>query len=224
MVKITYKTTPDPVAALPMSDAYMRWALEAAEQIVGHDGMKVVLRQAGLEHLIDHYPPDNLEPPGSGLTWGDYAKLNAGLLNFYGRPGKGMVTRIGRESAKKALEHQSNIFNVATLTAAKMMPAPTQTKMALSAFIGGLRVMAEKFGYEFKGTIEDGGDHWRLVIEQDGASAGLQADAPIGWIIEGILEESSRQIFGKFFDVTQETCRSMGAPASVWRVPKQPTE
>lgn len=222
-IKITFRDD-DPVARLRINDAYMRWALEAAEDVVGHDGLKVVLRDAGLEYLIDNYPPDNLEPPGVGISYGDYAKLNAGLLNFYGRPGKGMVTRIGRESAKRGIEHQSGVFNLAAVLAAKLLPPATQIKMGLSAILSGWKVLNEKFGQEFKGTIEDAGDHYKFILETDPVSAGLVSDHPIGWLIEGTIEEAARQTFGRFFDVTQEACRSMGAPASIWRVPKQPSE
>lgn len=224
MVTITFKTEHDPVADLKMNDAYMRWALEAAEEIIGKDGLAVVLRSGGLEKLVDNYPPDNLEPPGVGLRFGDYAKLNAALLNFYGRPGKSIVLRIGRLSARKGIEHQSGVFNLATILAAKLLPSATQIKMALSAMLSGFKVLNEKFGQEYKGTIEDADDHYKFIIESDALSAGLRADAPIGWLMEGLIEESGRQIFGKFFDVTQEACRSMGAPASVWQVPKQPSE
>jgi predicted hydrocarbon binding protein len=223
MVRITERPG-DSVAAVPLNDAYMRWALEAAEEVVGKDGLAVVLRQAGLERFIDNYPPDNLEPPGSGLTFGDYAKLNAGLLSFYGRPGKGMVMRIGRISARKSIEHQSGIFNLGTVLAAKLLPSSTQIKMALSAMLAGFKVMADKFGGKFEGSIEDGGDYWVYSLTTDPVSAGLSADGPIGWLIEGSIEEAGRQVFGKFYDVQQVACRSMGAPASVWHVPKQPSE
>ena len=222
MVKITDRPG-DPVAHMKLTDAYMRWALEAAEEVVGKDGLAVVLRQSGLERFVDHYPPENLDPPGTGVTFGDYANLNAGLLTFYGRPGKGMVMRIGRISTRKAIEHQSGLFNLNTVRAASVLPAATQIKMGLSAMLAGFRVMSEKFGEHFKGEITDGGDHYIYTVETDAVSAGKSADGPIGWLIEGAIEESGRQIFGKFFDVTQVACRSMGAPASVWHVPKQPS-
>ena len=69
--------------------------------------------------------------------------------------------------------------------------------------------------------IENGGDHWIFSIETDSVSAGLQSDAPVGWLIKGLIEESAEQIFKKKFDVEQVACR---APASVWHVPKKPTK
>jgi predicted hydrocarbon binding protein len=33
-----------------------------------------------------------------------------------------------------------------------------------------------------------------------------------------MIEEASRQVFGKFFDVNEVECRAMGAPACVFEV------
>ncbi|MBC8098810.1 MAG: 4-vinyl reductase [Armatimonadetes bacterium] len=222
MVHITPRPD-DPVAQLRVNDAYMRWALEAAEEVVGHEGLAVVLRSAGLEKFIENYPPDNLEPPGSGITFGDYTKLNAGLLTFYGRPAKGMVMRIGRVSARKGIEHQSGVFNLGAVLAAKLMPSSTQVKMGLVAMLSGFKTIAEKFGQGFEGSITDGGEYWIFTLVSDPTSAGIYADGHVGWLMEGTIEETGRIIFGKFFDVTQVACRAMGDPASVWHVPKEPT-
>ena len=55
---IKNKTENDPVTEMHITDAYMRWALMAAEEVAGKHGLGIVLRNAGLEHLIDHYPEE----------------------------------------------------------------------------------------------------------------------------------------------------------------------
>ncbi len=62
MVQITENPTHDAVADLKVVDAYMRWALEAAEEVVGKDGLAVVLRDAKLERFINNYPADLFDP------------------------------------------------------------------------------------------------------------------------------------------------------------------
>jgi len=54
------KDRPDPMVALPITDAHMRWALEAVEEVAGEKGMMVMLRQAGLERFIDNFPSSQL--------------------------------------------------------------------------------------------------------------------------------------------------------------------
>src|SRR5262245_50313309 len=137
MVQITENPTHDPVADLKIVDAYMRWALEAAEEVVGKDGLAVVLRDAKLERFINNYPSDTLDASGT-ITYHDYASLNAGILSFFGRPGKSMVMRMGRIAARKSIEHQSGTFNLATVLAAKLLPSSVQVKMGLSAMMSGL--------------------------------------------------------------------------------------
>ncbi|MGQ9611568.1 hypothetical protein [Chloroflexus sp.] len=80
-MEIRDRSDHDPVADLLLVDAYMRWALLAAEEVIGRNGLAVVLRQAGLSHLIGNYPPEQLKAT-TGLTFYHYASLNAGLINF----------------------------------------------------------------------------------------------------------------------------------------------
>src|SRR5688500_14643036 len=121
-MEIKDKTPNDPVASLHLVDAYMRWALLAAEEVVGKKGLQVLLRERGLERFIDNYPPELLKISGT-ITLGDYAQLCAGLLTFFGRAGKSMVIRSGRLTSKYAIEKQSAVYNVAAKTAAKLMPS-----------------------------------------------------------------------------------------------------
>lgn len=223
MVQITRKPQPDPVAELLMVDAYMRWALEAAEEVVGKQGLAVVLRNAGLERFIDNYPPEKTEVI-SRITFGDYSGLSAGLLDFFGRAGKSMVMRVGKISARKGIEHQSGLFNMATVLAAKLMPSATQLKLGMAAAIGGFRAISSSVGQEYKATIEDHGDLYTLTVETCAICAGQQADAPICWLFEALLETASCETFNKSFDFQQVACRAMGDAACVWEVSKTPVE
>ena len=55
---------PDPMVELPITDAHMRWALEAVEEVSGEKGMVVILRQAGLERCSEPGHPRFLWPRG----------------------------------------------------------------------------------------------------------------------------------------------------------------
>jgi len=222
MVKITERPN-DPIVTNKMVDAYMRWALEAVEEVAGRDGLAVVLRDVQLDKYIDNYP-SNESKVISNVTFGDYAKLNAGLLTFYGRAGRGIVKRVGRITARKGYEHQSDTFNIATVLAAKTMPAATQIKLGITAIMSGFKIMGEAAGHEFKGTITDEGTNYHFIIETDPLAAGIQADGMVGWLMEGSLEQGARMAFEKELDVTQIACRAMGEPASIWEVPKQYVE
>ena len=217
-MEIQDKHDQDPVADMHLVDAYMRWALLAAEEVVGKPGLAVVLRDAGLERFIDGYPPEELQVSGD-ITFGDYAALNAGLLSFFGRAGKSMVLRIGRLSTHHAIEQQSALFGIAAAVASKVLPIPTQLKLGLERMQDGFRKLMD-----MRLHVENRGEKLAYVTETCPMCAGKQAGEPICWLWVGALQESARWQTGKEFEVEQVECRAMGAPACVWEINKTPKE
>jgi predicted hydrocarbon binding protein len=180
-----------------------------------------VLRQADLEHLINNYPSNQLKISRS-LTFGDYASLSTGLLEFFGRAGKSMTLRIGRQTARYAVEHQSALFGTAALLAAKVLPLATQIKMGLNATQLGFRKLSQSVGQDLRMRVEDRGDVFAYIDENCPLCAGKQADEPICWCQTGGLQEGLRWQTGKEIEIEQVECRAMGAPACVWEVQKTP--
>jgi predicted hydrocarbon binding protein len=220
-MEIKTKDTYDPVVDLYMVDAYMRWALLAAEEVVGHQGLSIVLRQAGLERLINSYPPNELKLSGL-LSYGDYANLSTGLLTFYGRAGKSMVMRIGRISAKHGIEQQGALFGLGAVIAAKVLPIPAQLKIGLDTIQGGFSKLAASVGQELHLHVEDRGDKWAYKAPECAMCAGKASDSAICWLFNGTLQESLRWQTGRDFDIVEVECRALGAPACVWEVSKTP--
>lgn len=221
-MQITNKPVHDPVTDLYTVDAYMRWALMAAEEVVGVKGMQVVLRQAGLERLIDNYPPNNLTVSGH-FTFGDYANLCAGLMNFFGRAGKSMALRIGRISAQHGVDQQSETFGLGVLMkASRLLPLTMQQKAGMSVMQNGFRNLAKTVGQELKLSIEDRGDKFAYIDETCPFCAGKKADAHICWVFNGSLAQAQMWLTGKEFEIEEVACRAMGAPACVWEITKTP--
>ncbi|MGH2523367.1 MAG: V4R domain-containing protein [Anaerolineales bacterium] len=220
-MEIKNKAEYDPVADLYMVDAYMRWALLAAEEVVGHQGLSIVLRQAGLAQLINNYPPNELKLSGM-LSYGDYANLSAGLLNFYGRAGKSMVMRIGRISAKHGIEQQGALFGLGAVIAAKVLPIPMQLKIGLDTIQSGFKKLAASVRQELHLYVQDRGDRWAYVAPECAMCAGKQADDRICWLFNGTLQESLRWQTGRDLDIQEVECRALGASACVWEVSKTP--
>ncbi len=222
-MQITTRTPPDPAADLKVVDAYMRWALLAAEEVVGKQGMNVVLREAKLEQVINNLPPNELKATGA-YTFGDYANLNGALLNFFGRAAKSMVLRIGRLSAKQGIDQQGAMFGIAALLASKLLPYPTQVKLGLEAMRDGFVKVYQQSGQTPKFAVEDRGETLAYVDYNCANCAGKHSDAPMCWIHVGVIQEAVRWQTGKEAEVTQTACRAMGAEACVWEVSKAPKE
>jgi predicted hydrocarbon binding protein len=222
-MEIKDKSPQDPVASLYLVDAYMRWALLAAEEVVGKQGLIVLLRNHSLERFIDNYPPELLKISGT-ITLGDYSQLCAGLLTFFGRAGKSMVIRSGRLNAKYAIEKQGGVYNVAAKTAAKLLPSAMQVKIVLEGMANGYNKLYAENGQELHFSVEDRGGKWAFVSVECPLCAGKSADQPMCWGRIGTLKESVLWLTGKEFDVEEIECRALGAPACVWEISKTPKE
>jgi predicted hydrocarbon binding protein len=222
MIKIEDKTEHDPVADLYVTDAYMRWALLAAAEVVGKRGLAVVLREAGLERFLDNYPAEQVTKPSGQITFRDYAALNAGLFSFFGRAGKSMVLRIGRLSTQRAIKQQGELFGLAAVIASKVLPIPTQLKMGLETMQGGFRKISQSVGQDLRLRVQDRGDKLAYVTEDCPMCAGKQASEPMCWLWVGTLGEATHWQTGREFEIVEVECRATGAPACVWEISKQP--
>ena len=214
---ITRRATPEPLAATPIVDAYLRSALLAAEEVVGAAGLATVLRQIGLEKLVNNYPPD--VPVASGqVTFGDYGTLCVGLLTSFGSAGKSMMLRIGRLSAKYALLRQYEVFKLAELNTVKTLPWDQQLRFGLEILQAGYRTLMP----DLKLRIEDHGATWAYVAETCPMCIGYEAHEPLCWVFDGVLQEAAYMQSGKLFEVKEVACRAQGDPACVWEIGKQP--
>jgi predicted hydrocarbon binding protein len=222
-MEIKNKTQHDPVADLPVVEAYMTWALKAAEEVIGKQGLAIILRENGLERFIDHYPSASLVI-NKDISFWDYANLCTGVMKFYGRAGKSVVIRIGRISSKFAIDKQGAVFNVAAGTAIKLLPSSSQIKAVFENMQGGFRKIYKDGGSEIRLRIEDRGDKWAYIAETCPLCAGKESDSHICWSWIGTLKESLMWFSGKEFDVEEVECRAMGAPACVWEVSKTAKE
>jgi len=220
---IKNKTLPDPTLNLPMVEAYMTWALKASEEVIGKQGLGIILRENGLGRFIDHHPPENLMLR-QDITFQDYANLSTGILKFYGRAGKSVVIRIGRISSKYGIEKQGAVFNVAALMAIKLLPLSVQLKTGLENLQNGFRKIYKEGGCDFHVGLEDRGNKLAYISETCPICAGKESDSHICWIWIGTLKESLLWLTGREFEVEEVECRAKGASACVWEVSKAAKE
>ena len=216
-MNITDKPAADKHARAPIPNSGLRWALQAAEEVTGKQGMAIVLRQAGLEVLIDHYPPEDSTFSDSH-TWGEYARLNAGLLTFFGRAGRSMVLRIGRNAMHSQIEiDRKNPVISAALAAIHILPEKMRMKASLSAIIDGFDRLYKPAGIRTppmrSGEHPDG---WFFAFDECGGCAGKQSDAPMCYLGAGFLQEGIQWLTNKEYDVREIECRAMGAAACLF--------
>jgi len=70
-----------PKSGFYYANKFARIALEAYEEVMGKNGLNAILNLAGLSHLIDNYPPDNLERE---FDFADFTAIHVALEEAVG--------------------------------------------------------------------------------------------------------------------------------------------
>jgi len=187
----------------------------ALENVMGKNGLNAILNMAGLSHLIDNYPSDNLTRE---FDFADYAALMQALEDMYGpRGGRGLALRAGRATFDRVLKDFGPMVGMADL-AFKVLPLDVKVKV-------GLRVMGEtltKISDQIN-EVEDAGEHYLYKIVQCPACWGRKTDKPCCHIAVGLLQEGLHWLSGgKEFRVTEVACIAMGEKSCDFVVHKEP--
>ena len=185
-------------------NALVRQALIAAEEVMGANGLHVVLRTSGLERYIDNLPPDNMDP---AIQTSEYANLNQAIEDFYGRGGRGMLRRIGRASFQYAVHEQSALLGIAGV-ALKLLPEQQRIKFILNSMIGALK----KTNPQVKAWLDESGEHIAYLEETCAICYERHSDQPICHLYVGSIGEAVRWATGKEYEIIETDCIAKGDP------------
>jgi len=189
--------------------------IEAMEEIMGKNGLNAILNLAGLSHLIDNYPPANLNKE---FDFADYSALNWALEEMYGpRGGRGLQLRAGRASFAQGVRMMGPMVGMSDL-AFRVLPLSAKLKI-------GLPAMAKVFTQfsDQKSTVADEGEYYTYTMQPCPVCWGRTADRPICFAGKGLLEEGLHWVSGgQKFRVDEIECVAMGGQACTYAIYKEP--
>jgi len=189
--------------------------LLALEDVMGKNGVNAVLNLARLRHLINNYPPNNLD---LGWSFDEMGALNQALEDMYGpRGGRGLATRAGRAGLYYALKDFAAVLGIADL-AFRLLPMGMKIKI-------GLNAMSETFNKTSDQVVrvEEELGHFLYYIDRCPVCWGRQAQTPICYGALGLLQEGLHWVTGgKNVRVEEIKCIAMGHPSCVFLVEKRP--
>jgi hypothetical protein len=191
-------------------------ALKALEEVMGKNGVNAILNLAHLPHLIDHYPPDNLERQ---FDFADFTSINAALEEMYGpRGGRGLALRAGRVAFADSLRNFGALAGVGDL-AFKVLPL--QTKMRI-----GIPVMAKIFSQisDQYSTVQERDVDFVYTIHRCPVCWGRHdLDKPVCFIAAGLLQGGLKWLSGGHeFRVSESKCCAMGDAVCEFIIDKSP--
>jgi predicted hydrocarbon binding protein len=194
-----------------------RIVLLAMEEILGHNGLTAALNLAGMQRLINNYPPNNLDP---GFRVDDLGALHQSLEDLYGpRGGRGLATRAGRACFKYGLREFGPVLGISDL-AFRLLPLNMKIK------VGG-DVLASTFNRFSQQSVrlEEEPDALHVHLERCPICWGRKTDAPCCHLAVGVLQESLFWVSGgKNFMIEEIACIARGDPACSFHVGRHPID
>lgn len=189
--------------------------LEAMEEVMGRNGLNAILNLAELSHLIDNYPPSNLDKE---FEFSDFSALNGALEEMYGpRGGRGLQLRAGRAVFTLGLQGLGALSGAGDL-AFKVLPLAAKLKVGIPAMAKVFTQVSDQVS-----KVEDKGEYYTYTMEPCPVCWGRTADRPICFAGKGVIEEGLHWLSGGAkFRVEEIECVAMGEEVCKYAIYKEP--
>jgi len=207
---------PIPPSGLYYPNKFALITLDAFEQVMGKNGLNAILNLAHLSHLIDNYPPDNLNKE---FDFSYYTSINLALEEMYGpRGGRGLALRAGRALFADALRNFGALAGVGDL-AFKVLPLPAKLRIGIPAMARIFTQVSDQ-----KSTVQEEANEIFYTIHKCPvcwSRTGL--DKPVCFIATGLLQEGLKWVSGgSEFRVNESKCVAMGDEVCEFVIQKTP--
>lgn len=206
---------PIPKSGLYYSNKFARIALLAFEEVMGKNGVNAILNLANLSHLIDNYPPNNLERE---FDFADFSSINGALEEMYGpRGGRGLAQRAGRATFDNGLRNFGALAGVGDL-AFKVLPLQAKLRIGLPAMAKIFTQTSDQLS-----TVKEYDDCFIWTIHRCPICWGRKTDKPGCYISTGLLQASLKWVSGgNEFRVSQTKGKSVGDDVCDFVINKEP--
>src|SRR5512136_3262585 len=186
------------------ANKFARITLEAYEEVMGKNGLNAILNLAGLGHLIDNFPPDNLERE---FDFADFTAINWALEEMYGpRGGRGLALRAGRATFTDVLRNFGALAGVGDL-AFKVLPLQAKLRIGVPAMARIFSQISDQHS-----TVVEQESEFIYTIHRCPQCWGRKGlDKPVCFMGIGLLQEGLKWLSGgNEFRVNESRCMSMG--------------
>lgn len=178
--------------------------LHAAGAEMGIFSLNMMLRQAGLDRIVDHpSAPGSL----SEICSADYTAFLHAVREYFGRGARGTLNRIGRRAWQEFMQN-APLGQRIGLFFIQILPRATRRKLALEQLAGILRGDDGKVSVHLLDTE-------LIFLDQSsdgsfGVESSQPAAEPLCWVTLGMIQEALIWAVGDTCEVEEITCRAAG--------------
>lgn len=199
------------------SDQMTRLFLEGAEEVLGAEQLNRLVKEITPEGGELKGEPQN---EGIPLTLADAGPLLWKLESLYGAAsGRGLAVRIGRSVFKYGLQQYGDQAGFHAVEF-RLLPSPRR-------IAAGLQLLAQALGEACHDTITvtDGDTYWLWQSQHCPICRDHTSPDPCCYLVIGLLQEFAAWAGGgRFYPVTETTCRASGGPSCEYRIEKKPLD
>jgi predicted hydrocarbon binding protein len=191
-------------------------ALHAYEDVVGKNGLNSILNLAGLSHLIDNYPPDNLERE---FDFADFTAIHIAIEELYGlHGGRGLALRAGRATFNDGLMKFGALAGVGDI-AFKVLPLQSKLQIGLPSAARIFSTITDQ-----QSTVTELETEILWTIHRCPVCwSRTDLDKPVCYITTGLLQAMLTWVSGGLeFRVNESKCHAMGDEVCEFVIHKDP--
>ncbi len=190
--------------------------INALEDVMGKNGLNAILNLAGLGHLIDNYPPDNLNKE---FDFAEFSAINQALEEMYGpRGGRGLALRAGRATFSDGLRSFGALAGAGDL-AFKVLPLHAKLRIGVPAMAKIFSQMSDQIS-----TVEEREHEFIYTIHRCPVCWGRHdEEKPVCFVAVGLLQEGLKWVSGgSEFRVNESKCIACGDDVCEFVIQKKP--
>ncbi len=191
-----------------VSNRYLRHLLQAIEDEMGRQSLRMVLRQAGLERYVTQLP----KADNQAIAYAsELAALQQAIRTYYGSGARGSLNRIGHATWKRIVA-EAPIRRKLKLLLTRWRPWPERPEGILETLAAEMRGT----GGDISVTVE--GTSLLFIDQASDFTYGQTDEEPICWATQGMIEEALTWGQHQEYEVEEIACRATGVAACKFRV------
>lgn len=204
-------------SGLYIPNNFVAISLLSLEEVLGKNGICAVLNRASQIHLINNYPPDDLDRK---FDFSDFSTILSSIEDIYGQRGsRGLELHAGRAIFLRGLKNFGAAYGIDDekfLT----LPFPERLRKGLASIALLFTLMSDE-----KSSVEEKEDHYEFIIHQCPQCWGRKTDAPSCFLTLGILQAFMGWASGSNeFSIRQIAAKSCGDLNCTYSILKNPGE
>lgn len=207
---------PVPKSGYTYANNFALITLKTLEGVMGKNGLNATLNMAHLSHLVDNYPPDNLERE---FDFADYSALIQALEEMVGaRGGRGLALGVGRAAFSYVFDHLGTLGGVDD-QAFGDIPLDEKLRIGLTAMAKITSQISDQ-----NSSVREEEDAYIYTVQTCPVCWGRRGlDKPVCYVTIGLLQAGLKWVSeGMEFNVQESQCAAMGADVCEFVIKKFP--